>query len=330
MSEIVGLIAFGLAAATDGGAGIACHDPRISAEIMPAVFGPGAISGAAHDSAPTFTPDGSTVYFSRSTPSGGAIMVSRRAGNGWATPEIASFSGIWNDLEPAMAPDGSYMLFISSRPIEVGQAPIDGFYNGQAQPGQGGNIWRVDRQGDGWSAPRRLPTTINSGTSIFAPAIARDGTLYFMRPDSETKRFRLYTAKLRGDGYETPQSLPFSTGAVSDVDPTIDPDQRFLIFGSGRYGKRSIDLFIVERSGEGWGVPVHIGKDINTPKSDAEPRLSQDGKTLYFASERLLPQHFPRTRTDAAVEMAAADKWNNGQYNIWSVPMSAIFARVPD
>lgn len=33
---------------------------------MPAIFAPGVISGPAHDSAPTFTRDGNTVYFTRS------------------------------------------------------------------------------------------------------------------------------------------------------------------------------------------------------------------------------------------------------------------------
>lgn len=330
MSAILGLALLGLAAAgTSDTAGVSCRDAQAAADaLLPAIFAPGAISGGAHDAAPTFTPDGNTVYFSRSNPSGAAILVSHRTSGGWSPPEVAPFSGTWNDLEPVMAPDGSYLLFISSRPAEPGRPPIDGFFNGRVQPGQGGNIWRVDRQASGWTAPRRLPDMINAGSSVFAPALTRDGTLYFMRPDPETNRFRLYRAAASGDGYMPPQPLPFSTGEATDVDPAVDPDERFLIFGSGRYAERGIDLFIVEQTDSGWGVPVHLGKSLNTRQSDAEPRLSADGATLYFSSERLIAQSFPRSRADAAVAMSAADRWNNGQYNVWKVPMADIFARV--
>ena len=32
-----------------------------------------------------------------------------------------------------------------------------------------GNLWRVNRQGRGWSEPLHLPATVNSDTSIWAP-----------------------------------------------------------------------------------------------------------------------------------------------------------------
>jgi hypothetical protein len=51
---------------------------------------------------------------------------------------------------------------------------------------------------------------------------------------------------------------------------------------------------------------------VNSTGSDAEPRLSPDGKTLYFSSERVAIE---------ATGQAAAN-WNNGKYNIWSVPLT--------
>lgn len=71
-------------------------------------------------------------------------------------------------------------------------------------------------------------------------------------------------------------------------------------------------------------MPVHLAKNINTPRSDAEPRLSADGAALYFSSERTIAQTFPRARADAETAMAAANLCNNGQYNIWSVPMAEL------
>ena len=94
-----------------------------------------------------------------------------------------------------MAPDGSFLIFISSRPITPGGQPIEGFYNGRAQPG--GNLWRVDRKGsDCEGSPIRLPETVNRSTTLFAPAIAGDGSVYFMEPFGEKGRFRLYRSRV--------------------------------------------------------------------------------------------------------------------------------------
>jgi hypothetical protein len=54
--------------------------------------------------------------------------------------------------------------------------------------------------GDGWSAPWRLPDDINSGSSTFAPAITRDGSLFFMRPDPATQQAPAGAAGVRSDG----------------------------------------------------------------------------------------------------------------------------------
>lgn len=287
----------------------------------PTVFAPGVISRAAHEACPAFTPDNQTVYFQRSNTSGSTILVSHRDGNQWTTPEIASFSGKWSDLEPALSPDGSYLIFSSSRPITSDGKPIDGFFNGESHPGHGGNLWRVDRKGNSWGVPYRLPDIINSGTSVFGHSIANNGNLYFMRLDTASRHFRLYRAQWKKGRYQTPEALPFSTGEETDVDPVVDSQERFLIFGSGRKPAQGMDLFIVFHTRNDWGKPMHMGTVINTPGSDAEPRLSPDGKTLYYSSERLIPSHFPRTHQQAIEDNEAAAGWNNGQYNIWEIDL---------
>jgi Tol biopolymer transport system component len=309
-------------------AGLCSYAPwAVSAEATmqeaPRVFAPGIISCAPHEAAPAFSPDGRTVFFQRSNSSGATILVSHREHGEWSTPTIASFSGTWNDMEPAMAPDGSYLIFVSSRPASADGKSIDGFFNGKRQAGGGGNLWRVDREGDAWDTPHRLPEVINASTTIFSPSIARDGSLYFMHPDPATKRFRLYRAQWRHGHYLQPRPLSFSTGASTDVDPAVDPDERFMVFGSSRKPAADMDLFIVFRGAQGWGKPMHMGNVIKTPGSDAEQTLSPYGKTLYLSRESTLPTHFPRTRKQAEKDIAAVSVWNNGQYNIWSIDLAA-------
>lgn len=296
-----------------------------AAGIEPAIFAADAISGPAHDSAPTFTPDGDTVYFGRSNAQQSVILVSQRRADGWSEPRIAPFSGIWNDMEPAMSPDGRFLVFVSNRPDRTGGAEIEGFFNGSKQ--RGGRLWRVEQQGDSWDAPVLLPASINISGSTFAPSVAADGSLYFMRTDSHAGKFRLFHSRFHDGNYLPPEPLPFSNGSATDVDPAIAPDQSFLVFGSGRLPGRGIDLFVVFRDDDGWGEPTHLGDDVNTRKSDAEPRLGADGRTLYFSSERVVPVHLPRTREQAELDMTRMQSWDNGNYNIWQIPLAPLLDR---
>jgi len=298
-----------------------------SVDIVPTIFAPGILSGPAHDSAPAFTPSGDVVYFGRSNPQQSTILVSERRTDGlWSEPRIAPFSGTWNDMEPAMSPDGRFLVFISNRPDREDGPKVEGFYNGSKQ--NGGRLWRVDRLNHGWSAPTLLPTNVNTNASIYAPSVAADGSLYFMTPDAGSGKFRLFRAQSHNDSYRSAQPLPFSDGTATDVDPAVAPDESFLVFGSGRIANRGIDLFIVFRDGQDWGEPIHLGDDINTSKSDAEPRLAADGQTLYFSSERVVPVQFPRTPEQAQADVARMQSWDNGNYNIWQVPLSRLMARV--
>lgn len=297
-----------------------------SPDIAPTIFAPGIVSGPAHDSAPAFTSSGNEVYFGRSSPQQSTILVSERRNDGpWSAPRIAPFSGIWNDMEPAMSPDGRFLVFVSNRPDREGGAEVEGFYAGSKQ--HGGRLWRVDRLASGWSTPVLLPATVNTNASTYAPSVAADGSLYFMTTDTLSGKFRLFRAQFHDGSYAPAQALPFSDGTITDVDPAVAPDESFLVFGSGRMANRGIDLFIAFRGEHGWGEPIHLGNDINTPKSDAEPRLSADGRTLYFSSERVVPVQFPRTSKQAQADIARMQSWDNGNYNIWQVPLAPLMER---
>src|SRR6202035_2060564 len=124
-----------------------------------------------------------------------------------------------NDLEPAIAPDGSFLVFASNRPADGGTKPIDGNFNGKVFPGQGGNLWRVDRSGTGWGEPKRLPDTINADTATFSPSIVSDGSLYFMRPAKTNGRFALYRSQYRGGIYDAAVAIGTGDDTTEDVDP---------------------------------------------------------------------------------------------------------------
>ncbi|MGH8157392.1 MAG: TolB family protein [Rhodanobacter sp.] len=236
--------------------------------------------GAINDASPVFTPDGNTVVFTRGEGLSRRILVSHRHAGSWSTPERASFSGAWMDLEPAMAPDGSYLVFVSNRPVTPGGTPLDGYFGGKPRPGRGGNLWRVNREGHHWSAPVRLPDIINTSPATYSPAVAADGSVYFMRPDPQSRHFRLYVSHLVHDRLQAPTPLSFSDGTTSDVDPAIAPDQSFIVFSSNRKPSPpdAGDLFVAFATPAGWSQPIQLG-----PSGD-EARLGPDLSTLYFSA----------------------------------------------
>jgi hypothetical protein len=293
----------------------------------PQVFAPGVVSGPANDGSPTFSPDGNTIFFTRSAASWSAIVESHKIHGQWSHPTLAPFSGEWSDSSPAMSPDGTYLVFESKRPKLPLTFPQK--QGGDSVPGVVSNLWRVDRMGAGWSEPTRLPNTVNLvGQSLWKPSIAADGTVYFVAIDTKGGK-RLYSSHYLHDAYQQAQPLSFSDGTTLDVDPEIAPDGSFLVLCSaGRLpGDKKDHLFIVHRTGDGWGpvVPIrYAGDDANGYSTDDEPHLGPDHRTLYFSSDRSVPTHLPRSREQAQRDFQHLESWGyfTDYTNVWSIPLT--------
>ncbi len=235
----------------------------------------------------TLTPDTSELYLTQiADATTYTIVVSTRNGSNWSAPHPVSFSGRWRDLEEILSPDGSTMVFASSRPTSDDGKLIDGFWSGQPHAGRGGNLWIVQRDNSGWGVPVRLPDAININTSTFSPALAGDGTLYFMSQAGTPAHFHLYVSTKNAGAYRASAPLPFFDNRYSDFDPTVAPDNSFLIFGSNRPHSKAggNGLFITFNRNGSWTPPQDLGDAVNPNNDATEPRLSPDASTLYFSS----------------------------------------------
>jgi Tol biopolymer transport system component len=208
-----------------------------------------------------------------------------------------------------MAPDGSYLVFVSVRQHVA-------------------NLYRVNREGTGWSTPARLPDAVNIGHSIWKPSVAADGRIYFVSIDAKGSK-RLFSSQYKDGAYQQAQPLSFSDGTTADVDPEIAPDGSFLVFcSSGRLEDDPKDhLFVVRRSGTDWGPVTAIryaGDSTGGYSTDDEPHLGPDHRTLYFSSDRGVPVHFPRTPEQAREDLKRLESWDNSNSNVWSIPLDAI------
>ncbi len=100
----------------------------------------------------------------------------------------------------------------------------------------------------------------------------------------------------------TPRKLPFPPNdEFGSYEPTITPDGNTIYFarfaGSGdkRVQGTTTDIFVTHRvrqggewpgTGADWTAPERLPDTVNSDSIDQEPRITPDGKTLYFMSRR--------------------------------------------
>jgi hypothetical protein len=148
-----------------------------------------------------------------------------------------------------------------------------------AQPGPGSNIWRVERTGAGWSEPVWLGAVVNDTPFIDFPAIAGDGSLYFLRRDQGATH--IFRSQYR-DGYYLPAvRVAIGDPKVTTHDAAIAPDESFMVFDYGQVKNGLGRLCIAFRQGDHWGLPVDLGDVVNEDVPWGA-RLSPDHRTVYF------------------------------------------------
>jgi hypothetical protein len=245
------------------------------------LFAPGVISTRDYERDGTFSRDGKTFYFTKRTmwPYFSAICVSQLRNGRWSEPEVAPFSGQYSDLTPFVSPDGAHLYFASHRPVD-----------GVATPGY--SIWVVDREGEAWSQPHRLPAPINDRGSVISPVITRSGSLYFLRGDLP----HAFVAARMGDGWAEPVEAGDANAPDSyETGVYVDADERFMVVAAvgrddalhtaeGVYARA--DLYVRDRVANGWSSLRHLEPPVNSAADEGAPFVSPDGHYLYFMSER--------------------------------------------
>ena len=258
---------------------------------QPRLLAPGFINTGMATRDLTMTPDGNEIYFCSNSRgyTHAFILVTRFIHGAWTTPEVVSFSGNpdFIDLEPALSPDGQSLFFYSTRPAYAG-----------AKDSQ--DLWVVRRMGNLWGEPENLGLPVNTPAAEFFPSVTADGTLYFCRADSVTRRHAIYRSRMVDGKYAEPQKLPIEVNSgTSQFNAWISPgEDRLIVPVAGHpdnYG--GVDYWLCGRNeDDSWQPPINLGPLVNDGSNQSwSPFVSPDGENFFFMSSRTVgePMSWP-------------------------------------
>ncbi|MEE9394262.1 MAG: hypothetical protein V3W41_17320 [Planctomycetota bacterium] len=221
-----------------------------------------------------FDPATSDLYFARRDDSNDwDLYRARWTTQGWLDPEpLFELNSSHDELDPILVDGGQALVFASAR-----------------QGGAGGlDLWRAEREGDGFGTPRNLGAALNSRDDDRHPALSPNGLrLVFAsnRLAVDRTRYELFESRLSQGDWQDPDLLK-ALGAPEPAEtrsPAFSPDGRFLFFVSDRDGGAGgFDLWRSLRFRGRWQDPVALVA-LNTSADELDPSLSREGNTLVFA-----------------------------------------------
>ncbi|HXG64647.1 MAG TPA: hypothetical protein VNO70_06040, partial [Blastocatellia bacterium] len=121
-------------------------------------------------------------------------------------------------------------------------------------------------------------------------AFSPDGkTVYFSKNVPVNRMGVILYSEHNNGRWSAPEVAPFS-GQYSDYDPFFSHDGSKLFYISNRpveagKPKRDYDIWVVEKTANGWREARNLGGPINTEKDEFYPSLAADG-TLVFSANR--------------------------------------------
>jgi outer membrane protein OmpA-like peptidoglycan-associated protein len=144
-----------------------------------------------------------------------------------------------------------------------------------------------------WTEAENLGPIINTESWESAPSLSPDKKdLYFSsnRPGGSGGRDIWVSHRLPTGKWTVPENLGPTVNTKSDEScPFIHSDNQTLYFNSnGHVGYGMTDLFLSRKdSNNKWKTPENLGYPINTIDDEGSLIVAADGKTAYYASDRM-------------------------------------------
>ncbi len=223
--------------------------------LSPEVFAPGIVTTADWGDAGTFSPDMNEFYVSRWRVVDDKLerqaVTFRRINNQWHKVADPDRSRV-----PSISPDGKTMYF-GSKYKELTPS--------------------------GWSAEKSLGPAFEE-IRIMGLTASRRGTLVLDEIGTNGNGILRYSLMVDGKRQDPqPFSEAINTGTWN-AHPFIAPDESYIMWdGERESGYGSNDLYISFKQENGsWSEAINLGAELNTEAEEGGPRITPDGKYLFF------------------------------------------------
>ncbi|MFC2185889.1 OmpA family protein [Fulvivirgaceae bacterium LMO-SS25] len=184
----------------------------------------------------------------------------------------------YDELHPVISPDGQLLFFtIRFQPRNIG---------GELDPG---DIWISELKGnDEWSKPENAGELWNNKGYNILYKFFDKGQKALLLNQNEANKSTIAVSSLQEGEWSKPISLTIKSyyNRSGHLSASISDNGEVLILSMESFGSVGYeDLYVSFRENDSvYSQPVNIGEGINTSFQEMTPHLSDDGLTLYFAS----------------------------------------------
>jgi outer membrane protein OmpA-like peptidoglycan-associated protein len=150
------------------------------------------------------------------------------------------------------------------------------------------DVFVAERLGDGWGNIRSLPFNDPNADDCHPTISVENDAIYFASDrEGGYGGMDIWVTKRIGNEWSDPMNLgPQVNSKGNEVFPYMHADGT-LYFASTSYGGLGgLDLFYCVRAGEGWTIPLNLGKPFNSEKDDIGFIVDRDNRNGYFSSNR--------------------------------------------
>lgn len=192
------------------------------------------------------------------------------------------FNGPYDEQAPFLTADGSILFFtVAGNPQNI---------SGKKDPG---DIWVSVYSAAGWSRPEHIRGLNNAAYNAVVGMSADGSRLYlyghYRADGSPASTQGISVSKNTGAGWSVPENIyiPYFTNRSVGSGARISRDEKALIYSAtAPTGYGAEDLYLSLMGEEEWSEPVHLGRNVNSEFQELTPEFSDDGKKLFFSSNR--------------------------------------------
>ncbi len=182
------------------------------------------------------------------------------------------------------------LLFIQGQEKQKAFPALRGPYLGQTPPGMEPRVF--------------APGIVSTGLNTRDIAITPDGReIYFCVSLGEYTFSTILVTRLRDGAWSEPEVMEhMDDPGCWNIEPCISLDGKRFFFMSNRpdksknESKGDEDIWVMERSGDGWGEPANLGAPVNSDAPEFFPSLTRDNTIYFTRREESGVEHIFRSR----------------------------------